>query len=82
VTEHELGALINELRTVIDESKSLSDEDRTRLNDLMSRVETGADEDDGIVDHLEDALSQFETEHIDLVRIINRIANVLSAGGI
>ncbi len=80
--QQDLGALIEQLRSVIDESKSLSNEDRTRLETLMARVETRADEDEGIVDHLEDALSQFETEHLDLVRIINRIANVLSAGGI
>lgn len=83
VDEHELGELIDELRTTVAGSGSLSDEDRRRLDGLIERVEAVAEEEDeGLLDQLDDALSRFEAEHVGLVSVINRIANVLSAGGI
>ena len=81
--EQELDELLEELRSTIAETDTLSDDDRTRLAGLMQRVEAAADQDDdGLRDQLDDALSRFEVEHVGLVRTINRIANVLSAGGI
>lgn len=85
VSEQDLDELIEELRSTIGRSASLSDDDRSRLDGLIGRVEASAaseEDDDGLLDHLEESLSRFETEHVDLVATINRIANVLSAGGI
>jgi hypothetical protein len=59
---------------------------RRGVDDLIRRIEVEADEDEdddpNIIEHIEDAVGRFETEHVDLVQTINRIANALSAGGI
>lgn len=97
-SEPELDVLIEELRATIEGSETLSPEDRVRLATLLRRIETTAnedtepeprdeqgeqeDEEEGLLEQLDDALSRFETEHVGLVSTINRIANLLSASGI
>lgn len=84
--EKDLPELLEELRAAIAETSSLADIDRSHLDDLVRRVETQADEneddDPNFLEHIDDAISRFEAEHIGLVATINRIANALSAGGI
>lgn len=83
VSDRDLDRLIDELRAAIADTSSLTPDDRARLDGLASRVEAAADEEDeGVLDHIEEAVGRFETEHAGLVGIINRIANALSAGGI
>ena len=88
MSEPELPELLDELRATIEHSESLSDDDRARLDGLVARVEAVTDEttddeaDEGLFEQLDDALSRFQTEHVTLVATINRIANVLSAGGL
>ena len=81
-----MEALLAELRSAIAETASLRDEDLSHLDELVRRIEVEADEneddDPNIIEHLEESLSRFETEHVGLVQTINRIANALSAGGI
>lgn len=81
-----MPALIDDLRTAIATADGLDDEERTELESLVRRIELEADEDEdddpNILTHLDDALSRFQTEHVGLVRVINRIAGALSAGGI
>lgn len=78
-----LASLIGELRAAIDNSDSIVGEEQVRLMALVARVESRvADEHDGLVEQLEDAVSRFETDHVALVGTLNRVANVLSAGGI
>lgn len=84
--DQDMPELLAELRSTIADTSGLADADRTRLDDLVRRIEIEADEDEdddpNIIEHLEDALGRFEAEHVGLVQTINRIANVLSAGGI
>lgn len=84
--DRDIGALIDDLREAIAATGSLSEPDRSRLDDLVQRIETQADEDEdddpGFFDHVDDSISRFEAEHVGLVQTINRIANALSAGGI
>jgi Domain of unknown function (DUF4404) len=88
VAEPELSELLDELRATIDGSESLSADDRARLDGLVARVDAAADEDtddeadESLFEQLDDALSRFQADHVALVGTINRIANVLSAGGI
>jgi uncharacterized protein YdcH (DUF465 family) len=83
VPERELAELIENLRSAVAETETLSGEDRSRLDKLIERVEASAEEgDDSVLQHLDDARTRFETEHVDLLRIVNRIADVLGAGGI
>jgi len=84
--DHDMEELLAELRSAIAETASLRDEDLSHLDELVRRIEVEADEneddDPNIIEHLEESLSRFETEHVGLVQTINRIANALSAGGI
>jgi ribosomal protein L12E/L44/L45/RPP1/RPP2 len=84
--DRDMEELLDELRSAIAAADGLSDEDRGHLAELLRRIEVEADEeeddDPNIVEHLEESLSRFETEHLGLVQTINRIANALSAGGI
>ncbi len=84
--EDDVAALLVQLRSAIAETGGLAGDDRGRLDDLVRRIEAQADEneddDPNILDHLDDALSRFQADHSGLVQTINRIANVLSAGGI
>ena len=84
--DRDMEELLDELRSAIAATTSLGDEDRSHLDELVRRIEVEADEneddDPNIVEHLEESLSRFETEHLGLVDTINRIANALSAGGI
>jgi len=86
VSDKEMSELLDELRSAIANADSLAGDDRTQLDELVRRIEVEADEDEdddpNIVEHIEDAIGRFEAEHVGLVQTINRIANVLSAGGI
>ena len=86
MSDKEMSELLDELRSAIANADSLAGDDRTQLDELVRRIEVEADEDEdddpNIVEHIEDAIGQFEAEHVGLVQTINRIANVLSAGGI
>jgi uncharacterized coiled-coil protein SlyX len=88
VPERELAELIENLRSAIAETETLSTEDRSRLDNLIERVEASAEEaaaeedDDSVLQHLDDARTRFATDHVDLMRIVNRIADVLGAGGL
>ena len=81
-----MSELLDELRSAIADADGLAGEDRSHLDQLVRRIEIEADEeeddDPNILDHIEDAVGRFETEHVGLVQTINRIANALSAGGI
>lgn len=84
--DRDVSELLDELRTAIAEADGLAGDDRTQLDRLVRRIEVEVDEeeddDPNILDHIDDAISRFEVEHVGLVRTINRIANALSAGGI
>ncbi len=86
MSDKEMSELLDELRSAIANADSLAGDDRTQLDELVRRIEVEADEDEdddpNIVEHIEDAIGRFEAEHVGLVQTINRIANVLSAGGI
>jgi hypothetical protein len=86
VSDKDVAELLEELRAAVAEAGGLADDDRNHLDDLIRRIEVEADEDEdddpNIIEHIEDAVGRFETEHVDLVQTINRIANALSAGGI
>lgn len=86
VNDRDMTELLEELKSAIAEADGLAGDDRTHLDDLVRRIEVEADEDEdddpNIIDHIEDAIGRFETEHVGLVQTINRIANALSAGGI
>jgi predicted Zn-dependent protease len=88
VPERELAELIENLRSAIAETGTLSGEDRSRLDNLIKQVEAAAEEEaaendnDSVLQHLDDARTRFETDHVDLMRIVNRIADILGAGGI
>ena len=78
-----LGSLIGELRAAINNSETLPTEEQDRLVALVARVESRViDEHGGLVEQIEDAVTRFETDHVALVGTLNRVANVLSAGGI
>lgn len=86
MSDKDVAELLEELRAAVAEAGGLADDDRNHLDDLIRRIEVEADEDEdddpNIIEHIEDAVGRFETEHVDLVQTINRIANALSAGGI
>ena len=86
MSDNDMSELLDELRSAIANADSLAGDDRTQLDELVRRIEVEADEDEdddpNIVEHIEDAIGRFEAEHVGLVQTINRIANVLSAGGI
>ena len=83
VTDHVLDNLVHELRSTIDDSDTLTDADRDRLDALTRRIEGHADEEhEGIVAHIGDAVGRFETDHPSLVQTLNRIAQTLNAAGI
>jgi len=83
MSDKELSELVDELRATIAASEGLSDEDRSHLDGIVGRIEDEADDDDeGIISSVEDAVARFEVEHVGLVRVINRIADALSAGGL
>ncbi|MDW3217171.1 MAG: DUF4404 family protein [Acidimicrobiales bacterium] len=84
--DQDISELLDELRSTIAATDGMTADDRRQLDALVRRIEVQADEDEdddpNILDHLDDALSRFEAEHVGLVNTINRIANALSAGGI
>lgn len=83
MTDHELDRLLDELRAALDEASGLTDDDRDRLTGIVGRIDDATDDEPhGVVDQIEDAVHRFETEHVTLVSVLNRIANALSAGGI
>lgn len=76
----DMAELLEELRVAVAESEGLSEEDRARLEALAREIEEEADE--SILESMDDAVTRFGVEHDSLARLINRIANSLSAGGI
>lgn len=86
----ELEDLVTELRSTLAASDGLDEGQRAHLEDLAARIDRQVDrekaeeedDDDNIVEHVGDAVDQFEVEHPGLVQTLNRIANALSAGGI
>ncbi len=83
MTDHELDRLLDELRAALEGTAGLADADRDRLAGIIGRIDEAVDDEpQGVVDQIEDAVHRFETEHVTLVGILNRIANALSAGGI
>lgn len=83
MTDETLVQLLNELRTTIERSETMPDEERERLENLADRIENRVDsEQEGIIDHIGDSVGLFETDHPDLVRTLNRIAQTLNAAGI
>ena len=76
----DMAELLEELRTAIAEADSLSDDDRAHLTGLADQIEEEADE--SLLESVDDAVNRFEVEHAGVVRVINRIADALSAGGI
>lgn len=86
MTDRDMSELLDELRKAIAEADGLAGDDRAELDQLIRRIEVEVDEaeddDPNILDHIDDAVSRFEVEHVGLVQTINRIANALSAGGI
>lgn len=78
-----LATLIGDLRAAIDNNDSIVGDEEVGLMALVARVESRiADEHGGLVEQIEDAVSRFETDHVALAGTLNRVANVLSAGGI
>lgn len=76
----DMAELLDELRAAIAESGGLSDDDRAHLEALADKIEDESDE--SIIESMGDAINRFEVEHSGVVRVINRISNALSAGGI
>ena len=76
----DMAELLDELRAAIAESDGLDDDDRAHLDALADKIEAEADE--SVLESMGDAVSRFEVEHSGVVRVINRISNALSAGGI
>ncbi len=75
-----MAALLAELRKVVADSEGLSDDDRAHLDVLADRTEAEADE--SILKSIDDAITRLGVEHGAVARVVNRIANALSAGGI
>ena len=76
----DMAELLDELRAAIAESGGLDADDRAHLEALADRIEAEADE--SVLESMGDAVNRFEVEHSGVVRVINRISNALSAGGI
>lgn len=83
MSDQDLEGLLDELRTAVTDTAGLADDDRTRLSGIIGRIEDAVEEErHGVLDQIEDAVHRFETEHVTVVDVLNRIANALSAGGI
>jgi hypothetical protein len=83
VTDNTLEALLDELRSTISDSETLGDDDRAKLGKLADRIEGQADDEEpGLVEHIGESVSMFETDHPSLVQTLNRIAQTLNAAGI
>ena len=76
----DMAELLEELRAAVAESEGLNDEERSHLGQLADKIEAEADE--SVLESIDDAVTRFEVEHSGVVRVINRIADALSAGGI
>ena len=80
MNDKDMAELLEELRTSLADSEGLSDEDRAHLEALADKIEAEADE--SLLESVEDAVTRFEVENAGVVRIIGRIADALSAGGL
>lgn len=80
MNEKDMAELLEELREAVAGSDGLSDDDRGHLEALADKIEAEADE--SLLESIDDAVTRFGVEHGTVARVINRIANVLSAGGI
>lgn len=80
MNEKDMAELLAELREAVAGSDGLSDDDRARLEVLANKIEDEADE--SLLESVDDAVTRFGVEHGTVARVVNRIANALSAGGI
>jgi hypothetical protein len=80
MNEKDMVELLTELREAVAGSDGLSDDDRAHLEALADRIEAEADE--SVLESVDDAVIRFGVEHGTVARVVNRIANALSAGGI
>ncbi|MDG1367950.1 MAG: DUF4404 family protein [Acidimicrobiales bacterium] len=80
MNEKDMAALLVELREAVAGSEGLSDDDRAHLDVLADRIEAEADE--SVLESIDDAITRFGVEHGTVARVVNRIANALSAGGV
>ncbi len=77
---------LDQLRAELERAKA-TDADTAELESLIDRLERHLDEDDeheehGIVDRLEEAVTQYEVEHPGVTSIFARIVDTLSAAGL
>jgi len=83
MTDNELEHLVNELRTAIEDSTALADEEREKLEALARLIDERVDDErHGIIAQIGESVGYFETNHPALVQTLNRIAQTLGAGGI
>lgn len=80
MNDKDMAELLAELRAAVAASDGLSSEDRDHLEALADKIEAEADE--SLLESVDDAVTRFEVEHAGVVRVIGRIADALSAGGI
>ena len=82
MTDNVLENLVRDLRSMIESSASLADDERANLSELAQRIEQQVEDEHGLIENLADSVGQFETDHPALVQTINRIAQTLNAAGI
>lgn len=82
MTDNVLENLVRDLRSMIESSASLADDERANLRELAQRIEQQVEDEHGLIENLADSVGQFETDHPALVQTINRIAQTLNAAGI
>ena len=86
----QLRELLDQLDLELDTVHKLDESGREKMQALRKEMQqvlertapAGADEDDGVLDHLRDARDEFGVEHPALTRLLNRIAQTLSNIGI
>ena len=88
MTEHDLKALLEQLRIELDDLDHGASEKRERLQGLLAALEHRLanpredNEDEALQDTLSGALTRFEAEHPRITDLLNRIMVSLSAMGI
>lgn len=83
MSDQDLDRLLDQLRAAVADTEGLADDDRARLSRIIGRIDEAVEEEEqGVVEQIEDAVHRFESDHLSLVEVLNRIANALSAGGI
>ena len=81
----ELDRLRNELENVAISDTEAKDRINGLINDLEKRFDESADnseDDESLIENIQDAISQFETEHPRATAILNDIMVTLSNMGI